>query len=936
MEDITDHDDETVVEDAETPSPANAIARELLPVSLETEMKRSYLDYAMSVIVGRALPDVRDGLKPVHRRVLFAMNEIKNTHNNPHKKAARVVGEVLGKYHPHGDAAAYMTIVRMAQPFSLRYPLVDGQGNFGSIDGDNPAAMRYTEVRLEKIASTTLADINEETVDFTPNFDNSEMEPVVLPTRLPQLLVNGSSGIAVGMATNIPPHNVRETIEACLHFLEHPDCTVDDLIPLMPAPDFPTGGIIFGLSEVHQGYRTGRGRVVIRARTHLEEWGAKKDRTRIVVDEIPYMINKRALYERMHELVRDKKLEGIAEMRDESTEQIRICIDLKQGAMPEVVLNNLFKLTNMQSSFGMNMVALVDGQPMLLNLKQLISHFVAHRREVVTRRTVFRLRKVREAGHVLEGQAVALANLDEFIRIIRASKTPEEASAELYARAWPAAFATELVSRAGSAADRRYPDGMELGRGLRADGSYLLTKVQVDNILAMNLRRLTGLEQDRVRSDYETTMTQIIDYLDILARPERVNAIIGDELREIRDTYGDERRSTIDVMGDPNFNERDLIPRRNMVVTLTRDGYVKSQELADYNAQARGGKGRKMQTMTRDDAIEALFIANSHDIILCFTTSARVYALDVFKLPEGKANSRGRPVVNLLPLEENEHISFMLPIAEFSDDHYVVMATNRGIVKKTPLSGLKNARLRAGLRATTLDEGEHLVSVGLSKGDNFVMLVADTGYSIRFPETNVRSMGRTAHGVKGIRLSEGASVVSMLVPEPEDERFVLLVTEKGYGKRVPVKDFRPQTRGGQGLRSLKNTEERGNLVAATLAAEEDDIMILSTSGKVVRTRAREVPVYSRYATGVRLIRVDGEEQIVSLRRVERTGDEEDDDYDRLDLDESELEAARLEEVTAVEDEPEEVDVPLDDESEEDAAEESDDLDPEDDSATRTL
>lgn len=918
MDEITDNDDGLTPEATEeSPSSANAIARELLPVSLETEMKRSYLDYAMSVIVGRALPDVRDGLKPVHRRVLYAMHEIKNTHNNPHKKAARVVGEVLGKYHPHGDLAAYMTIVRLAQNFSMRYPLVDGQGNFGSIDGDNPAAMRYTEVRLEKIASTTLADINEETVDFTPNFDNSEMEPVVLPTRLPQLLVNGSSGIAVGMATNIPPHNVRETIEACLFCLEHPDCSVDDLIPLMPAPDFPTGGIIFGLSEVHQGYRTGRGRVVIRARTHLEEWGARKDRTRIVVDEIPYMINKRALYERMHELVREKKLEGISEMRDESTEQIRICIDLKQGAMPEVVLNNLYKLTAMQSSFGMNMVALVDGQPMLLNLKELIEHFIAHRREVVTRRTVFRLRKAREAGHILEGQAVALANLDEFIRIIRASKTPEEATTSLYERAWPAEFARELVARAGTLAARRYPDGMEFGRGLRDDGTYLLTKVQIENILAMNLRRLTGLEQERVRNDYHATMDNIIDLLDILARPERVNAIIGDELKEISEEYGDERRSTIDVLGDPNFNERDLIPNRRMVVTLSRDGFVKSQEVADYNAQRRGGKGRKVQEMTHDDAVEELFIANSHDIILCFTTGAKVYALDVFRLPEGKSSARGRPIVNLLPLEEGEKISFMLPIQEFTDDLHVFMATNQGTVKKVLLSNFRGSRLKTGLIATVLNEGEYLVSVALAKEESTVMLVNDTGMCIRFADSDVRSMGRVSHGVGGMRLPEGSEIVAMIVSNDES-RNVLIVTENGYGKRVPISDFRLQRRNGMGLRGIKPSERNGRIVSAIAVEDSDDIMILSTVGKVIRTRASEVPVYSRFAKGVRLLRVEDGEKLVSLRRVERTADEADeDDYERLDLDAAELEAVRHEEAEdpTVED-PVEDEAPADDAEEE--------------------
>ena len=842
---------------------ALAIAQELLPISLESEMKRSYLDYAMSVIVGRALPDVRDGLKPVHRRVLYAMNEIKNTHNNPTKKSARVVGEVLGKYHPHGDSAAYMTIVRMAQPFSLRYPLIYGQGNFGSIDGDSPAAMRYTEVRLEKIAGEMLADINEDTVDFVPNFDNSEQEPLVLPTRLPQLLINGSSGIAVGMATNIPPHNLRETVSACLHQLHHPDCSIEDLIRLMPAPDFPTGGIIFGISDVHQGYRTGRGRVVMRARTHLEEFG--RDRTRIVVDEIPYMVNKRIMYEKMHELMREKKIEGIAEMRDESSKEIRICIDLKQGVMPEVVLNNLFKMTQMQESFGMNMVALVDGQPTLLNLQQMIVHFLSHRREVVTRRTIFRLGKYRAQGHLLEGQAVALSNLDEFIRIIRGAKTPSEAAAELYSRGWPMAFAEELANRSVEEMHKYYPADMDSSRGIQADGLYYLTRAQIDNILSMSLRRLTGLEQDKVRADYAAMMHNITDCLDILARPERVNAIIGEELESIRDQYGDERRSTIDMMGDPNFNKRDLIPRRDMVVTLSKGGYVKSQELADYEAQTRGGKGRKVQEMTKDDEVAELFIANSHDVMLCFTTAGKVYPIDVFELPEGKSNTRGRPIVNLLPLEEGETISFVLPIQGYDDEHFVFMATNKGTVKKTPLSDFRNVRTK-GLIATVLDEGEKLIGVAVTNGGNDIFVVSDAGLAVRFSESQVRSMGRAAHGVRGMKLPEGGSMTAFLVLDPEDTRDVLTVTENGYGKRTHATEFKTHGRGTQGQIAMSTSERNGRLVSAILATEDDEIMLLSTGGKVIRTRASEVSVYSRHAQGVKLINL-GEDTVASVRRV---------------------------------------------------------------------
>lgn len=846
------------------------IAQELLPISLETEMKRSYLDYAMSVIVGRALPDVRDGFKPVHRRVLYAMNELKNTHNNPTKKSARVVGEVLGKYHPHGDSAAYMTVVRMAQPFSLRYPLIYGQGNFGSIDGDSPAAMRYTEVRLMKIAGEMLADINEETVDFVPNFDNSEREPVVLPTRLPQLLINGSSGIAVGMATNIPPHNLKETISACLHFLKHPDCGIDDLISLMPAPDFPTGGIIFGIKDVHEGYRTGRGRVVMRARTHLEDFG--RDRVRIVVDEIPYMVNKRIMYEKMHELMREKKIEGIAEMRDESSAQIRICIDLKQGVMPEVVLNNLYKMTQMQESFGMNMVALVDGQPTLLNLKDMIMHFIAHRREVVTRRTVFRLRKYRQQGHLLEGQAVALSNLDEFIQIIRAASTPQEAADQLYSRGWPMVFAEELLNRSLEDIKKFYPEDMDSTRGMHQDGLYYLTRPQIDSILRMNLRSLTGLEQDQVRADYTKMLHAIADCLDILAKPERVNTIIGEELEAIRDEYGDERRSTIDPMGDPNFDKRDLIPRRDMVVTLSRGGFIKSQELDDYNAQVRGGKGRKVQEMTKDDEVAELFIANTHDIILCFSTLGRMYPVDVFDLPEGKSNARGRPIVNLLPLEPEEKISFILPVKSLDEDgQYLVMATDRGTVKKTELTLFKNARLR-GINAIQLDEGEQLIGVAITHGNHDVMLFSDAGKCVRFKESAVRSMGRSAHGVRGMRLAPGQKVVSLLVTDTDTD-YVLTATANGYGKRTLVSEYSLKSRGIKGIIAISTSERNGQVVSAALVKEDDDIMILSTSGKVVRTRASEVSIYSRAAQGVRLINL-GDDTVASIRRAEKTSEEE--------------------------------------------------------------
>lgn len=867
------------VSDAQTAG--DAIAHELLPISVETEMRRSYLDYAMSVIVGRALPDVRDGLKPVHRRVLFAMKEIGNTWSSPTKKAARVVGEVLGKYHPHGDSAVYQTIVRMAQDFSMRYPLVFGQGNFGSIDGDGAAAMRYTEVRLEKIAGTMLADINEETVDFVPNFDNSEQEPVVLPTRLPELLVNGSAGIAVGMATNIPPHNLRETIEACLYCLDNLDCSIESLIDRMPAPDFPTGGIIFGLNGVHQGYRTGRGRVLMRARTHFESFG--KDRTRIVVDEIPYMVNKRVLYERMHELWRDKKLEGISEMRDESSKKIRIAIDLRQDAMPEVVLNNLFKNTQLQESFGMNMVALVDGHPMVLNLKQMIECFLMHRREVVTRRTVFRLKKSREAGLLLEGQAIALANIDEFIREIRDSRTPDEAAEALMSRGWPTGFAAEIAARAAASRDLVYPEGTLSTKCAQPDGLYWLTSEQVANILAMNLRRLTGLEQEKILDDYRQTMDRIFDYVDILQRPERVNTIIRDELKEVGEQFGDERRSTIDPLGDPNFDKRDLIPRRDMVVTLSVGGYVKSQELADYNAQARGGRGRNVQAMTKDDTIGDVFIANSHDIILCFSSKGSVYPIDVFDLPEGKASTRGRPIVNLLPLEEGELIDFILPIQDFDGERYLVMATNKGGVKRTALSVFRNVRNK-GIRAIILGEDERLVGVSLAKPGDHYMLFSSKGRAVRTELEKLRTKGRSSGTNRGIRLvgDDDACVSLVVVGSEAFDKEILTATASGYGKRTAAVEYPVKGRGVQGVLSIRVDEETGPVIGAVLVDGANDIMMLSTGGKVIRTRASEVRLTkSRASRGVRLIRLD-DDALQSVRVVPHTEGESYDELEKSD------------------------------------------------------
>ena len=913
-EETTDAADENT-----SPTSGDAIAQELLPVSVESEMRRSYLDYAMSVIVGRALPDVRDGLKPVHRRVLYAMKEIGNTHSAPTKKSARVVGEVLGKYHPHGDRAVYQTIVRMAQDFSLRYPLIEGQGNFGSIDGDNAAAMRYTEVRMEKIAAHMLADINEDTVDFVPNFDNSEQEPVVLPTRLPQLLINGSSGIAVGMATNIPPHNLRETIAACLHCLHNPDCTIDSLIERMPAPDFPTGGIIFGMAGVRQGYHTGRGRVIMRARTHLEDFG--NGRTRIVIDEIPYMVNKRSLYERMHELWRDKKLEGISEMRDESTRQIRIAIDLKMGTMPEVVLNNLYKMTQMQESFGINMVALVDGQPMLLNLKQMIEYFLAHRREVVTRRTVFRLHRVRQLAHYLEGQAIALANLDEFIRIIRGSRTPEEAAEALYGRGWDLGFAREITARAQGFEKDFYPEDMDRSRGLRKDGLYWLTRPQVDNILAMNLRRLTGLEQEKILSDFRTRVDELMDYLDILAKPERVTAIIGEELEAIGNEFGDERRSTIDLLGDPSFNQRDLIPRRDMVVTISKGGFIKMQELADYAAQGRGGKGRNVQSMTKDDEVEHLFVANTHDILLCFSSMGRIFALDVFDLPEGKSSARGRPIVNLLSLDEGERITFTQPITEFAekgdDSQIVILATANGYVKRTPLSAYRNARPGTGLRAMTLVEGDSLVSVSVTDGSGDLFVVSSAGRALRFPQSSVRVMGRTAKGVRSMRLPAGARVLNC-TPITDESAKILVAPENGYGKRVELSEFTPHGRGTMGQMLIRCSARNGAVAAAELVGETEDVIMLCNRGRMIRTRIAEIGVYGRGAHGVRLFRLD-DELLVSMRIVPPSDDAE---IEHLEIEEPEDEDEVLEDDVDDLDETEALEDEADDaeETEDDSAE----------------
>jgi len=837
-------------------------AKETLPVSLEEEMRRSYLDYAMSVIVGRALPDVRDGLKPVHRRVLFAMQEANNVWNRPYVKCARVVGEVLGKYHPHGDTATYEALVRMAQDFSMRYMLVDGQGNFGSIDGDNAAAYRYTECRLAKLTAEMLADIDRETVDFVPNYDGKEQEPAVLPTKVPNLLVNGSSGIAVGMATNIPPHNLGEVVDACLHLLANPDCAIEELIKLMPAPDFPTAGIIFGVSGVQEGYRTGRGRVVMRARTHVEDMD-KGNRQCIVVDELPYQVNKKALLERIAELVNDKRLEGISDIRDESDKDgIRVVIELRRGEMPEVVLNNLFKQTPLQDSFGMNMVALVDGQPKLLNLQQLLQSFVWHRREVVTRRTVFDLRKARERGHVLEGLAVALSNVDEVIALIKRSPAPADARRELMQRAWPSPLVRELL---GAASVERYrPEGLAPEFGLREDG-YHLSEAQAQAILELRLQRLTGLEQDKIRDEYREVMTLIADLLDILEKPARITALIEEELKKLKDDFADPRRTEIVTVAE-DISIEDLIAPQDMVVTFSHGGYVKAQPLADYRAQRRGGRGRAATAMKEDDFIERLFVAHSHDYLLCFSSRGILYWLKVFEVPQGSRASRGKPIVNVFPLQEGEKITAVVPVKEFDENHFVLMATARGTVKKTPLADFSRPR-PSGIIAVTLEEGDYLVGGVLTDGSADVMLFSSEGKAVRFAETDVRPMGRQAAGVRGMRLPEGQRVVCMLVAR--DEKWsVLTATAKGYGKRTPIAEYTKHGRGGQGLIAIQASERNGPLVGAVLVDDSDQVMLISTGGVLIRMAVAQIREQGRSTQGVTLINLDEGEKLAGMERIE--------------------------------------------------------------------
>lgn len=852
-------------------------AKETIPISLEEEMRRSYLDYAMSVIVGRALPDVRDGLKPVHRRVLFAMHELSNDWNRPYKKSARVVGDVIGKYHPHGDSAVYDTIVRMAQNFSLRYPLVDGQGNFGSIDGDNAAAMRYTEIRMSRIAHEMLADIEKETVDFGPNYDGSEQEPLVLPARVPNLLINGSSGIAVGMATNIPPHNLNEVIDGLLVLLGNPEITLDELIDIIPAPDFPTAGIIYGLAGVREGYRTGRGRVVIRARTHVEDIGKGSDRQALIIDELPYQVNKANLLIKIGELVREKAIEGISDLRDESDKSgMRVVIELKRGEMPEIVLNNLYKQTQLQDSFGMNMVALVDGQPRLLNLKQILDEFLRHRREVVTRRTIFELRKARERGHILEGLAVALSNVDEIIALIKAAPTPPVAKSELMAREWHSALVEDMLSRVDVSQAR--PDGLLPEYGLQKQG-YRLSEVQAQAILELRLQRLTGLEQDKIVSEYLDVMDTIMDLLDILSRPERVNQIIAEELAQIKTQYGDARRSEIEQYGG-DINIEDLITPQDMVVTLSHGGYMKAQPVADYQAQRRGGRGKLAAGTKEEDFIDNLFVANTHDYLLCFSSFGRMYWIKVYELPQGSRNSRGKPIVNLLPLADGEKLNAILPVKAFSDSEYVFMATSRGTVKKTPLSDFSRPRT-AGIIAVDLDEGDHLIGVAVTSGSSQVMLFSDAGKAVRFDEGDVRAMGRTARGVRGMDLADGQQVIGMLVSNDETLQ-VLTATANGYGKRTPIGDYRKSRRGTQGVIAIDTGERNGKLVAVALVEEQDELMLMTTGGVLIRTRVSEVRETGRTAQGVRLINLDEGEHLISLEKVAESDEDLPVDDDAID------------------------------------------------------
>jgi DNA gyrase subunit A len=865
------------------------IAREILHVNLEDEMRQSYLDYAMSVIVGRALPDVRDGLKPVHRRVLYAMHELGNDWNKAYKKSARIVGDVIGKYHPHGDSAVYDTMVRMAQPFSMRYMLIDGQGNFGSVDGDAPAAMRYTEVRMSRLAHELLADIDKETVDFVPNYDESEREPAVLPTRVPNLLVNGAAGIAVGMATNIPPHNLGEIIDACVALIDDPNVTLAQLMQIVPGPDFPTAGIINGAAEIVSAYKTGRGRVYVRARTQIED--LEKGRQAIVVTELPYQVNKARLLERIAELVREKVIEGISGdgLRDESDKDgLRVVIELKRGEVPDVVLNNLYKHTPLETVFGINMVALVDGQPRLLGLREMLEAFLRHRREVVTRRTIFELRKARERAHILEGQAVALANIDEVIAVIKASPTPPEAKVALMSRTWAGGAVPEMLARAGEVSPR--PEGLAAEFGLLDEQGtpvfganaltgvrYRLSDTQAQAILDLRLHRLTGLERDKIVAEYGEILARIRDLGDILARPERLMEVIRGELLEVRAQFADARRTEINV-DHSDLTIEDLIEDQPVVVTLSRDGYAKAQPITEYRRQNRGGRGRAATAMKEEDFIDKLFVAQTHDTLLCFSNRGRVYWLKVYQLPLAGRGSRGKPIVNLLPLEDGERINAMLPIREYPEDRFVFMATSQGTVKKTPLEAFSRPRT-AGIIAVTLDEGDRLVGVDITNGDNEVMLCTTGGKAIRFHEADVRPMGREAAGVRGIQLVEEQEVNALIVLR---EGRILTASENGYGKLTEVEEFPVHGRGGQGVIALQLSERNGRMVAALQLLQTDDFMLISQGGTLVRTAVDQVSVLGRNTQGVRLMRVEEGDRLVGLARVEHINGDQGDEDDGLE------------------------------------------------------
>jgi len=831
----------------------------------------------MSVIVGRALPDVRDGLKPVHRRVLYAMHELSNSYNRPYKKSARIVGDVIGKYHPHGDTAAYDTIVRMAQDFSLRYMLIDGQGNFGSVDGDNAAAMRYTEIRMSKISQELLADIDKETVDFGPNYDGSEFEPLIMPSRIPNLLVNGSSGIAVGMATNIPPHNLSETIDAALALLSNSEITIDKLIKCMPAPDFPTAGIIHGTSGVKEGYKTGRGRVVMRGRVHIEPL-EKGNREAIIVDELPYQVNKKNFIQKIAELVTDKKIEGISDLRDESDKSgMRIAIELKRGEIPDVVLNNLYKQTQLQDSFGMNMVALIGGQPRLLNLKEVLDAFLKHRREVLTRRTNFELKKARGRGHILEGLAVALENVDEMIKIIKAAPTPPEAKEELMKKTWKSNVVETMLKK--SSEDLSKPDGLAKEFGLK-DKGYKLSDLQAQEILQLRLQRLTGLEQEKIVNEYQEVMNTIVDLLDILSNPERVTKMISDDLVEIKSEYGDKRRSEI-VENAEDLSIEDLITPQEMVVTLSNSGYIKAQVLDDYRAQKRGGRGKQAMTTKDDDFIEQMFVANSHDNILCFSSRGQVYWLKVYEVPQGSRVSKGKPIVNLFPIMPGEKINAILAVKDFVEDQYIFMATSKGTVKKTPLSDFSNPR-KSGIIAIKLDNGDFLIGASVTNGNNDIVLVSNGGKAVWFDESAVRSMGRNARGVRGMKLPEKQQVLSLLVAFSESES-VLVATENGYGKRTQLSEFRRSGRGTQGVKAIQVSDRNGIVVAAKLVGDQDEIMLITTGGVLIRTRVSEIRELGRATQGVTLINLGEEEKLSGLEKIVETDHIDDDGQDELQV-----------------------------------------------------